>query len=744
MVSKDIELKIEDVQPREQGQAILFTPQKSEKQLNRNNKCQSVNENAELKESEAIEKTYTNFQKIVQAYIEMKNYNGAWDNSSVIQKILMKIRYKQQFSLFKWPIIYDQDNYRYVHRTNVKEKKSYYSCEMFQSNCHGTCTVDLESNCVKFIGVISYINTIYDLQLEFKKQHSEIEHKSQNKNKIAIDQVDTPQKFLKIAKRLATENANFTSQQIYETILSSNNHRNIIFPTKQEVAKVINNVRGYHNMNIKDLEQILSFKTKSSTFFCHEVKALKIGKIAHFASQFQLRLLANQEDKQYFIDGFRKCPNGWHQLLTIVIKDEQSKLFIPVYHILITGQSEELYRQAMKDCKSIVKQQTNQDLQVRTIICDFEKALVNAIKASFPDSDIFGCFFHLSQCLWRKCQKIGLRQRQYMKKTFLLITRLLLLSFQPLIKMKECFLAIQNMYKDEDQLLIQLLEYYDNYWLKEQNCKLEMINYERKLCDLKFFQRSNNCIEAFHSVLSKKLYQSHQPPLLNFLEALTQIEFEKASDFANFNYGFENKKANKEFYSQYFKKIIKQYKKYYKTIQLETFCEEFKLEQIEDITNQFLNNDDEDSNYQIQDKQDNNQSDTHDQSDYKELTQGLISYEEDENISIDQSDRFQQIKRPDHKNILTPQKNKNYQPIYQDQQDLNQNCWKIIINQEVKYIEIPKWRPKYCDCKQFSELKVQKDNKYLFIGCSQFNKGGCKFFRFVPQGKSKKLFRIKF
>ncbi len=39
-----------------------------------------------------------------------------------------------------------------------------------------------------------------------------------------------------------------------------------------------------------------------------------------------------------------------------------------------------------------------------SIMTDFEKAAINAFTSSFPSSNQRGCFFHFTQCIWRKIQ----------------------------------------------------------------------------------------------------------------------------------------------------------------------------------------------------------------------------------------------------------------------------------------------------------------------------------------------------
>lgn len=42
-------------------------------------------------------------------------------------------------------------------------------------------------------------------------------------------------------------------------------------------------------------------------------------------------------------------------------------------------------------------------------MCDFEPAAIKAIKQIFPDVQVYGCFFHLRQCIYRHIQACGLQ-----------------------------------------------------------------------------------------------------------------------------------------------------------------------------------------------------------------------------------------------------------------------------------------------------------------------------------------------
>ena len=52
------------------------------------------------------------------------------------------------------------------------------------------------------------------------------------------------------------------------------------------------------------------------------------------------------------------------------------------------------------------------DLQPQSVLVDYERAAVNALQNAFPQTNVKGCFFHLSQNIYRKVQSNGL-QEQY-------------------------------------------------------------------------------------------------------------------------------------------------------------------------------------------------------------------------------------------------------------------------------------------------------------------------------------------
>ena len=76
----------------------------------------------------------------------------------------------------------------------------------------------------------------------------------------------------------------------------------------------------------------------------------------------------------------------------------------------------------------------DRNLQVlpRKITVDFELGLLQAVKLQFPTAKIQSCFYHYSQSIWRKVQKLGLQTTYPDDPTFkAFVSKMVALSFCP-------------------------------------------------------------------------------------------------------------------------------------------------------------------------------------------------------------------------------------------------------------------------------------------------------------------------
>ncbi|CAF1109324.1 unnamed protein product [Brachionus calyciflorus] len=139
--------------------------------------------------------------------------------------------------------------------------------------------------------------------------------------------------------------------------------------------------------------------------------------------------------------------------------------------------------------------------------CDFEKGLLNTIQLTFEKCKVLGCWFHLSQNLWKHVQSYGLVEKYSSDKEFYkAFQRLKALPFVPCDDVVDAFKVIKCNSPVEFNLM---LEYFETYYIgklkknsksvrEEPMFAIETWNvYERIEKDL---PRANNNLEAWHKV----------------------------------------------------------------------------------------------------------------------------------------------------------------------------------------------------------------------------------------------------
>lgn len=99
-----------------------------------------------------------------------------------------------------------------------------------------------------------------------------------------------------------------------------------------------------------------------------------------------------EDCEHWFCDGtFSVTPPIFTQLYTI--HGVYYSNVVPSVYVLLPDKKEQSYRRMFEALKSL-----KPNLCPKTIMVDYEKTAINAIKTEFSSSEINGCFFHMSQC----------------------------------------------------------------------------------------------------------------------------------------------------------------------------------------------------------------------------------------------------------------------------------------------------------------------------------------------------------
>lgn len=182
-------------------------------------------------------------------------------------------------------------------------------------------------------------------------------------------------------------------------------------PNKNALRQVINRKRRQNSTSTLILTKLPDWATKFDEeqflFFNEDVDG--VGRILIFTTKQNLQFL---DCALYWImDGtFRCTPHPFLQMYTIhalVGNDESTRRLLPMVYAFLPSKIEACYETLFRELK---KCGDSFELQITPlyVLIDFEMAAINACKSIFPAS-IHKCyFFHFTQNMRKKIQKLGL------------------------------------------------------------------------------------------------------------------------------------------------------------------------------------------------------------------------------------------------------------------------------------------------------------------------------------------------
>lgn len=245
-------------------------------------------------------------------------------------------------------------------------------------------------------------------------------------------------------------------------------------------------------------------------------------RILLFSTQRNLDLMTQCE--HWYADGtFKSAPQLFTQIYTIhVLKYDD---VIPTVYALLPNKSQCSYKTLMTQLKSL-----NNNLKPTSIMTDFERSAINSFKEAFPRSIQRGCFFHLSQCLWRKIQQIeGMQEKYKTDADFALqVKQLVALAFVPecdVIKAFESLLDSEYFLTNES-VLQPLIDYFEDTWIgrmdRKKNRRQPIFSIALWNCHeaaKSGLPRTNNSVEGWHRGFSQLLGSCH-PTIWKFIDDL--------------------------------------------------------------------------------------------------------------------------------------------------------------------------------------------------------------------------------
>lgn len=84
-----------------------------------------------------------------------------------------------------------------------------------------------------------------------------------------------------------------------------------------------------------------------------------------------------------------------------MVLDTDSRCYVPVFYVLTSPKTHAAYWNIL----TFIASALDGRVDARSIVCDFEKALINAVRDYFQDTPIVGCHFHWKQACQRRLKK---------------------------------------------------------------------------------------------------------------------------------------------------------------------------------------------------------------------------------------------------------------------------------------------------------------------------------------------------
>ena len=178
-----------------------------------------------------------------------------------------------------------------------------------------------------------------------------------------------------------------------------------------------------------------------------------------FISEPMKDFLSQITNIQY--DGtFFTVPIQFYQLWTIFISVGRHTL--PAIHCLLTGKNQRLYQAILETISENIPH-----FRPLASMSDWEDASRNAFRETYPQVKIYGCWFHFTQRIWAKTQKLGLvegyRNKREIEKY---IKQLMSIPFLPAALIIPTFNYLQVPENSERIKLEKLKKYFQRRWIE--------------------------------------------------------------------------------------------------------------------------------------------------------------------------------------------------------------------------------------------------------------------------------------
>ena len=222
---------------------------------------------------------------------------------------------------------------------------------------------------------------------------------------------------------------------------------------------------------------------------------------------------------------------------------------MPCVYALLPNKSTQTYRRLFQIVKRF-----RPNILPRTCIIDFEVAAKRAITEEFQGTSVQGCFFHLTQSVWRKVQNVGLVEKYTNSNEIRSFVKALCsLAFLPENEVDETFEELQEEIETYENIrgLKELYDYFEDTYIGRLNRRQQRRNpqfpktmWNVRSRTLEGIPRTTNKIEAWHKAI-QAMFDAPHPSIYRFFHALQKEEVLQVGDLNKLRAGNDLQKQKK-------------------------------------------------------------------------------------------------------------------------------------------------------------------------------------------------------
>ena len=167
------------------------------------------------------------------------------------------------------------------------------------------------------------------------------------------------------------------------------------------------------------------------------------------------------------------------------------------------------------------------DIDPASMNMDYERAAINSANTVFAGSEVSGCFFHLSQNIYKRVQNNGLVNMYRDDENFRTNVKMIgAIAFVPLADVVDTFELLADHVGQEEQVILDYFE--TNYIGEMRRGRRRPPLFEHGLWSvhdrvLNDLPRTTNAVEGWHNAFAMALGQSHAN-IWTFLDRIKREE----------------------------------------------------------------------------------------------------------------------------------------------------------------------------------------------------------------------------